>query len=839
MSAKAQRRSKRRAKAAQKRPPEVDVRELSETDRAALPPLLKKMQEYETALDAYLSQSSDLRPLKSIVQQDITRIVGRITDLIEPFDAIDVLEYVRSSESPGDLNQFVESEHEGLAIVIELIAAILATRPTGNVLAPVEGSPRPNVMVIGQELVECARSAVVAESVGIIAKHLDKPQGHLIRSNLRRELYFRSLEYPHIATRNLLGLFGTPAIADLCNDTFGCTVGDVVAVFDSITKIATHRITKRRDELEALVRNLPEGSQPINPGDLLTALTRESDPSDHAMGVMPEEIARGFQRLLFDNPGDVSLVGTGEIVAQSGVDESVVESVLNLFSVDVRSANPQAAAREVLNGKSPFRSRPLLRTAPGAVVPVHLAALNSAIREQLETSLKLSPESEIYYRHRSAFLENRAVELLLGVLPGAEVLPKLEYFGEPQPVEPGQTEPAQTFECDALIWLDDIAIVVEAKSGALSSPSRAGRARAFRNDLVNLVGDATDQSRRVLDLIRNDGGLTLKDGTWLDLSHIREVHAIAVTLEELSGIATTTSDLVDVGLVPSDWHPWIVSLHDLEVTCQLIARPAELVVYLRRRTNPETSRVFMAMDELDYLLEFFASGLYVEPKPSRSTFEGNRERLGGRTAARRRREADVQTFLGSRTDALDAYFLYDLGYRRKEAPKPSLNAVPSALILVDDLASLGQAGWLSSGAALLDSCSAYQYKAAGYVDDVIAEARSTGVDSKVVVGGQTIGVGEYLMVWQALGEAQPLPNARNSLARYVSAKKHQLKCTRAVGMLFSTGPDASMIWTTFDNRPLGPDADLDRIIRELKLRPPSSGLRPLPPKGKRTRRGRV
>ena len=111
--------------------------------------------------------------------------------------------------------------------------------------------------------------------------------------------------------------------------------------------------------------------------------------------------------------------------------------------------------------------------------------------------------------------------------------------------------------------------------------------------------------------------------------------------------------MVAAGLLSDSALPWTVSLHDLRVICELIDRPAELLLYLRRRTEPDITRRFHAVDELDFFLHFFAGQLYAEPDPDRVHRE--LPQLGTPSVRdRRQRRQQGLELLTSRTDALDA-----------------------------------------------------------------------------------------------------------------------------------------------------------------------------------------
>jgi hypothetical protein len=222
------------------------------------------------------------------------------------------------------------------------------------------------------------------------------------------------------------------------------------------------------------------------------------------------------------------------------------------------------------------------------------------------------------------------------MLPGAAVHASLEYFvPDPSKSETAPTNYTKLVEGDGLLVLDDIAIILEAKGGALGPESRAGDRARLRSDLRKLITDASHQANRLRDRIKTDRGLRLRDGTWLDLSNVRETHAVAVTLEDLSAIATVTTSLINAGLLAVQDVPWTVSIHDLGIIRELIDRPAEFVLYLRRRTEPAVTLRYHAVDELDLFLEFFASGLYVEPDPEKGPpgLAPTGRTVGGREAA--------------------------------------------------------------------------------------------------------------------------------------------------------------------------------------------------------------
>jgi hypothetical protein len=458
-------------------------------------------------------------------------------------------------------------------------------------------------------------------------------------------------------------------------------------------------------------------------------------------------------------------------------------------------------------------------------------------------ALKKSAGWERYAKHRGDYLEREALRLLDGVFPGCTIHRGLDYF-VPDPDATGpETLPeryTKRVEGDGLLLIDDVALILEAKAGALTDASKAGNATRLTSDLNKLVTAAADQTDRMRQRIEQDRGLRLGNGTWLDLDHIREVHSIAVSLDDLSGIATVTSELVLTGILTTADLPWTISLHDLRIITELVERPAEFLLYLRRRTEPDVTRRFHAVDELDFFLEFFATGLYVEPDPDR--VQAELPQFGEPSVASKRRFKNQRlTFLTSRTDQLDAWYFYRLGARQTPAPKPRFNPDPQLVILVDALANQRKQGWLRVGTTLLDASGALQKKLGRYPHDLVQLTSHDRSPHTAAAAGGTRAKESYVLVWASKAPGQTIEDASSRLATYVSAKQHQVQVAFGAGFLFDVGDPTAPCSTYYDSRQPGVDANLDRAVELLGLRPIKRKSMAIPKSGKRgrtTRRAR-
>jgi hypothetical protein len=737
----------------------------------------------------------------------------RMAALAAPYDAFDVLESVRQTQMPHNPESYRETEHEGSAALIELAALVLSARGTragASTSHSAERRERPDEHV--EEIVaECLDALNAGTMIPVFqAIATAGATSGLEVGALLRELHVRNLSYPHMVSDTLVGLFGDPDIEAECRTSFGCTVAEIVAVFDAMESGYINDWQRRLE----LIGDLAKLAQDEMTRAAAEGCDYEISPHSRTKGIALWDEA-------WQNIGDASIIDLEVVAEASSLEVDVVARVVDLFSTPMTSRTAKEAAQEFFEGRSPFRSAPLLRDPAGDTVVVQHSLLMPAIRERVEAELKSTGHWDRYARHRGDYLESASVKLLAPLLPGCTVYTSFEYFVPDPLASPPQSEPheyTKLVEGDALLVLGDVALIIEAKAGALTSLARTGDPRRLTSDLRKIVTDAVFQCDRARERIIEDRGLRLRDGSWLGLDGVREIHSVAVSLEDLSGIATVTSNLVHAGILADEWHPWTVSLHDLRIICELVERPAELLLYLRRRTEPDVTRYFHALDELDFFLEFYASGLYVEPDPDRLASE--LPQFGEPSVAqKRRRKAQPLSFLTSRTDQLDAWYFHQLGVRGTPAAKPRMNANAELVDLVDALHELACPGWLRLGATMLDASGPTQRAFSQYSKDLLAMTREDGKHHSFTVLGGSRAQNAFVLIWASIAPGMPLDMATEHLRKYVTAKKHQVGAAFAAGLLFGAGDPHRPVAVTYDNRRLGDDQSLDELVQALHLQP--------------------
>ncbi|MGF1668197.1 MAG: hypothetical protein ACFCVC_18210 [Acidimicrobiia bacterium] len=675
------------------------------------------------------------------------------------------------------------------------------------------------------DLRAACREIVDVASMGLLldAVTASDDQAKLAMSAALREVFVRNLTYDHMLTDTLAGLFDAPAVEIACRDAIGCTAAEVRAVVSALQEMHAENWHERLAAAAELIAFVMDTH-----GAWVAATEGAEAAGDPFPGIEDEDRERAcaLYDAAWDRPAEASLVDAIAISDRTGLSSEVVSRVIELLSQPMSIGDPLAAAEAFISGRTPYRTRPLLSDPDGSVMAIHESLLLAAIRDRLEETLKPSNGWNTYAKHRGEYLETISLEHLQTLLPGATVYSSLKYFvPDPTRAEPGTGTYSKLVESDGLAVLDDIAIILEAKAGAFGVEARTGDRNRLRSDLRKLITDAADQSARLRERLELDGGVRLQDGSWLDLSGVREVHQIVVTLEDLASITTATFELVGAGLLSIDDLPWTVSVHDLRIITELVDRPAEFLLYLRRRTEPMVTVLHHAVDELDLFLEFFANGLFVEPNPQE--VHARMPHLGEPSvAARRRFERQGVAILTSRTDALDAWYFHNLGIRETAAAKPSCNANPRIQLLVDSLQQMRPSGWLSTGATLLAGSSATQDRFAKVASDLqrLTELDEESHSYTTFLAGD--GHDATLLVWVTLSKTETVQSATLRLRPYLLAKKHQMRAATAACIIFGTEPLPLAL--LYENQRPGPDPDLDALIAESGLRPTTRAVDPRP-----------
>jgi hypothetical protein len=243
---------------------------------------------------------------------------------------------------------------------------------------------------------------------------------------------------------------------------------------------------------------------------------------------------------------------------------------LDLFSLSINSSNESFTSPLALNEAT---YRPLLDLGQ------HLYLSNQF---KLAESIYESPfywmNLDTNYRdttaeHRGGFLETTIHKLL------AEVFGEKNVFSNVI-IRKNKAEVAA--EADVLVVFGEFVLVIQAKSKRLTLAARAGNYEAIATDFNKAVQLAYDQSVSFVDLLLGGAECILADGKTRQFDFVTRVFPIVVLSENFPSLSLLVNDLIKVR---EDIFPAVMDIFFLDILCQILTDPVEVLYYLQQRTR--------------------------------------------------------------------------------------------------------------------------------------------------------------------------------------------------------------------------------------------------------------
>lgn len=703
----------------------------------------------------------------------IDSAVEHMLELLAGFNPIAVIEQARLRALPWHSGQptYQAGVEDGFARV-ELIALVALK------LEPGEGAtPGSSASIIEECMADAGELLNFGSLLGLVNADPTDPLAEIKASLQATEMTMRGSSYSELLQETAETLFGDGNVDSSLRSSLGFGLAEAQEVLATLNNLQTTNMNRRREH-----------------GFRFAAETNRKRELGIASKEDIDDAALKLDRAL--HPNDVAAsVSSADLARASHLPEHVVASVLEAFSWKPDPAqSASTAVKEFLSGANPFRVFPIVRTTSGRAMLVHPALTQGAIRERLELALHSSPGWEKYQEHRGLVLEDRTRRAFDRLVSPTRVWHSILYY-VPATDKEKETGPAaytKRVEGDHLIILDDVALIVEDKAVALSPRSRSGSGSRLRKDLTGIITKAAEQAERLLRRISLDGGLLVHGEGWVDLSHLREFHTIAVSLDDLGSTSTATAELVQAGIIGTESVPWTVSIHDLDLIAEITAHPAEFLLYLRRRRHPLATVLFTAPDELDLFLYFLEAGLYVEDDPAevRAIYSYLNPPSPAEQARWRNQTPGIVT---SRTDPLDAWYFET--HRPREAGKPAVpnsppkprrsqSPIDGLLASIDRINPLGK---LSIQATLLSGDKRAQARMARHGRDVVRGSLNGQLARSITIPVHTLHDGGWLLVWATPSVGDDHVAWEHSMRTYARVKGHQLGISRSAVFAFDGG----------------------------------------------------
>lgn len=709
------------------------------------------------------------------LRREVETEISRVVQLVDECDAFDLIELLRLRELPIDPSHAVEPGFDGSGAVVELISLVLLARGRRAPLSMKREDSRPHELI--GDLHERAKRLIRLSSYRTFWAAQLSDRGSFARLAGEYQSFFatvRGHQYQSVQEEHDRALFDRPDTDELLSEHLGFTYKEFVSVRDTIGDIYSSRMMALRDRTGDLMENAQaEGREP-------TAEERER-----------------FMRDMIDFmflPGRRASLSSTDIAQHIDLDLVKIDAVLQTFSSDFDdSIDPADVVSGFLRGRNPLMPASLVRDGTEHIMTTGPIGAD-AFRAVAESAIKSSQRAWNRYdqKIRSVVSEGLAVAAIGRLLRAEARAAPLEYVAPKDgadlaAVDGACVDPLRSghlVEGDALFVVGDVAVCVEVKGRTVADAARRGDLTRLEREVKNILGAGADQARRLESLIRTNGGVWHKDATWFDLSEVREIHTVVVGLDTFGPLGVSLGDLDGAAFHGDGKVPWITSLHDLDVISRVIDRPAEFLLYLRRRTGPGIAENYRGVDELDLFMLFMDGGLYVEPDPDEIHRTHPRSRPPTKKARRRHQDQARSTFVGTHTDDLDRWMYASEGSSVFEAPKPVHNSHECAVELVDLLQGAEAPGWLRFGADLLALSGETQQRLGAALDNLIGQTRTDG--EYHTLAQSFAGNSGYPTLFAACAPTiMPVEEAAEHLRTYMQAKKHQLQSDRALGLLFN------------------------------------------------------
>lgn len=750
-----------------------------------------------TAFDTaqLLSEVSKEPDPRAEVERRVDDAANRLVAGVAGYDPLGTLEAVRMMTlpfAPAGVMPSVGAQ-SGHAVAEIITIAILCAAAQQDASREVKRVDQELCGVISEGLVPLAHEllnlANVRDLLAADGSNEIEKVAATVRGNGR---WMRGTSYPDMHDKALHGLFKAAEVDTGVRAVLGFGVDDALSFLSTCHQMQMDQFNDRArdfrdafDSIDMNPRRTPTDDEKRRAGDGFT----------------------GF----FNPTAAQAAVAIVDVADRAKMSEEVALKIAAFFDAPNPPDGPEKALRTYLDGNSPLRAHPLV-CRDGLVMTVHPSLIADAVKSGFEDALKDSEHWDAYASHRGKYLERRIAALFSKLIPGITDYHGIEYL-VPADDSEASGDPAgytKLVEGDHLFVLDDVAFIVEDKAIPLSERARTGDVNPLRRNLAAAITKGAEQAGRMKQRIIGDQGLRLRDGTWLDLPDVREVHSVVTSLDDMPGIATATATLVKAGLLPPDNIPWTVSLNDLDLISRLVDRPAEFLLYVRRRTHPRSTEMFMAVDELDLFLLFFRTGLYVEPDPAVAAREMPWLDKP-RPADVRRYKKQVPALVTSQTDELDAWWyssLHPPAGMKVDAVRPKPHMVPSPLApLIDLLHQQKIFGWLSIGAALLAGSSAMQRKLAAYPTELTSHPSPNGTPRSLAIPWGLNKQDGWLLVWMTRPMAMDGDEVIHRAHAYMVVKKHQAGLRRGVSFVYDE-PTGQFIGASYDSGQTDIDPEL-------------------------------
>lgn len=535
-------------------------------------------------------------------QKEFTDSLEKIRTIIKNHDPIGIISIISgysltvgASDTKGvKSNEDADSIHQFHVEILQ--ALILQIKIDGLGDEPVTPAIIQSVL---DELKILARSFTYSRFNSEVIKDSEEKQAihqiqELVRSHTQAVRNWGYFSQVKSISREIYSFFDSK----LANDV-GVTPTKIIKLFDFILLETERLLTKRHNDLSNIRRTEFTKDQYYKYADLIGQDRNDIDyllkNTEH-----PKKANENTFAMLLAHY-DLSMKNyytfyISEVATSVGLSEHEVKIVFENFSLslgDLENYNT-----EFIFLDNPIWNNPLIKLDEEKFLCPIPQVFFSFILLSLDTFIEKIDKKALSKR-RAVYLEEKIEEIVKRRFPSALTVSGVKWDYE-----------GSTYETDLITFIDSHAIIIEAKSHKITKPALRGAPDRIKRHIREIIIDPSVQSRRFeKHLINICNGSTVDDKLQeqlpVDLSEIKKIIRVSVSLEDFSTLQANVSQLDNTGWIPQDFEPCpSMNLADFESLFDLLEHPVQIIHYLTQRANLQGKIDFLG-DELDFM------GLYL------------------------------------------------------------------------------------------------------------------------------------------------------------------------------------------------------------------------------------
>lgn len=530
------------------------------------------------------------------------RAMAELEELIPQMESFDLLGNIFLLNHMYEVGNYQDAR-DGLFVAAEIIAltALKNKYVDKSSIHPYKHNELVmKIQKLGQEIFYSKSFAQIHEQYRAEKNSLEEIANNTIRS----ESHIRNPAIPghHLEFSKVL----YAALADPIKKKFGFTIEESVQIRKSIMPLLNQRLNNGKERIkEEGEKRALEIFYFRSTGEL----PKESHFSkEHAIAInkysrkeikqiVKDELTVDF----FFHFHEVASFTASDIATTSGVPEKTVEAFFDSLACafgDVPKKDPVYGPVTLLNRK------PVIRHGNRYIIPSFPLFLFET-EQMVEAWIKTEPKLlDKWKDNRHNVLLDKGAELLLKLLPGADIRQNLYYYLD-----------GEQHETDGIFVYDRTLYIIEAKANRFSEAFKKGKILRVKNQLDDIVKKSYDQAIRTFQYIQNSDGL-FEDKTRRKFSFNKkdfsDVVIISLTLEPLGAITPYIKATNQLGYFDMGFFPWIISIFDLMVVADHLDLPVMLPHYIKRRQEFLSHDMMRVYEEMDLLSYYLYNNLYIE-----------------------------------------------------------------------------------------------------------------------------------------------------------------------------------------------------------------------------------